>query len=328
MITPADFITVPYTPDMTRGGIAYACKSLHYTYNRMGSSAFKRLRRIAAGIAVELAFRRYLTQERIPHGNLGATPFTDPDKYDIEIGGRRCDIKSFIFSYKKRIRLIHNEPGCLLDAAALVPVDQIASAHLYDKDLYIFAFLTALFTPNQHKLQKAIRANQPIYLIHSLPEKWARRKNMTPLGKLVLKSAASQSIEVKLGGQNHQQTAISEQVILKPEERVTVEKEFCSLHYLHTPTLPDGPVGVHSPILKETHVIAPIEWGNIWVYGLRIIFTGYMTRGEFRQRAKNLSAGSRVFQYPRTRTDNLSLPISELHSLTKLFEKAKTWRKS
>ncbi len=79
MITSSDFLHLPYTPDLTEGGIAYAIRSLPYTYDRMGGSPFNRLRRIVAGVAVELAFRRHLSEQDIPYDVKGATPFTDPD---------------------------------------------------------------------------------------------------------------------------------------------------------------------------------------------------------------------------------------------------------
>ena len=62
MISTSDFIHLPYTLDLTKSGIAYAVRSLAYTYNRMGGSPYDRLRRIVAGVAVELAFRRYLAE--------------------------------------------------------------------------------------------------------------------------------------------------------------------------------------------------------------------------------------------------------------------------
>ena len=72
-------------------------------------------------------------------------------------------------------------------------------------------------------------------------------------------------------------------------------------------------------------MIEPMEWGNIWVYGMRIIFTGFITRGEFRKEAFRLPIGSRVFQYARTRTENLALPIQRLQPLRRLFDQAKNW---
>ena len=118
MLTESDFITLPYTPDMTLAGIQYARQSLPHTYDRMGGNRFKRLRRIVAGKAVELAFKRHLNQQEIPHDMLGSTPFTDPDHYDLSIGGRRCDIKSFMLTQKERISQVRKTPHLLLEAQA------------------------------------------------------------------------------------------------------------------------------------------------------------------------------------------------------------------
>jgi hypothetical protein len=327
MVSAAEFISIPYTADMTQAGITYACKSLHYTYNRMGSSAYKRLQRIVAGVGVELAFRRLLAQEDIPHDSQGATPFTDPDRYDIAIGGRRCDIKSFLITNKTRIREIRKDPRLIEAAQALVPVDQISSSQLEDEDIYIFAFLTTLLTPNQPTLEKAIQAKQPIYMIHPLPREWARPKKWASLAEIALKSNCTKTIKVELGGQNKEQAYQSEHLIIKPGVRITAKSEFYALHYINTPHLPDGEVGIYSSKLDETQIILPYQWGNIWVYGMDCIFTGYLTRKDYRQNATHLPAGSRVFQYPRTSTPNLALAIEDLHPLMSLFDQARAWQK-
>ncbi|MBU1659847.1 MAG: hypothetical protein KKD28_00050 [Chloroflexi bacterium] len=327
MITATDFITIPYTSDLTQAGIAYACRSLPYTYDRMGGSHFNRLRRIVVGVAVELAFRRRLAEEKVPHDNLGSTPFTDPDRYDIAIGGRRCDIKSFMLTRRSLIRHVSREPQALLGADALVPSDQIVSDHLNDEDLYIFAFITALTTPNQRSLDRALKADQPIYLIHPLPKEWAHPSRWIPLGTLALKCDTSHAVTLELGGQNESRAFMAEEIVLEPRKRAAAESDFYALGYLHTSNPPDGIVGVHSPSVGETHLVEPIQWGNIWIYGMQIIFTGYMTRGEFRQRGNRLPAGSRVFKYSSTRTENRSLPIAELHPLSDLFTQAKKWAK-
>jgi hypothetical protein len=90
MINKNDLLHLSYTPDLTQGGIAYACRSLAYTYDRMGGSPADWLRRIVAGVAVELAMRRYLGEQAVPFDVLGATPFTRPDHYDVALGGHRC----------------------------------------------------------------------------------------------------------------------------------------------------------------------------------------------------------------------------------------------
>src|SRR5512134_1019457 len=160
--------------DLTEAGIAYAVRSLAYTYNRMGGSAYERLRRIVAGVAVELAFRRYLAEHDIPFDIRGATPFTEPDRYDVSLGGRRCDIKSFLITYRDQISEMKQNPQVVLKAPALVPSDQHAAEGRSDYDIYLFAFLPALVAASQDDLQKVLAAGQPYYLIHTLPEDWAR----------------------------------------------------------------------------------------------------------------------------------------------------------
>ena len=314
-----DLIRLPYTSDLTPTGIAYACRSLPHTYDRMGGSDIYRLRRIVAGKAVELAFRRYLTAQNVPYEELGATPFTDPDHYDIGFNGRRCDIKSFLFFQKRDIRRIHRSPSILLNASALVPTEQDASGRLADDDLYIFAFLTALVTDHPKELDRALAAGQPSYIIFPLPEAWAHPLDWLPLGPLALKSEGATTITIEAGGQDANRVFQTEQVNLHPGVRTHLQTEFYSLAYLHAPSIPGGRVGIHSQHLDQLTIVQTHEWGNIWMYGMSIFFTGYMTCGEFRRRAADLPPGSQVLQYAQTRTHNRSLPVADLHPLADLF---------
>jgi hypothetical protein len=327
MLTPDDLITLPFSADLTPAGIAYACRALPHTFDRMGGSPFDRLRRIVAGVAVELAFRRHLTAEGVPHDTHGATPFTDPDRYDLAIGGRRCDIKSFLIFHKPRIRQARQAPQKLLQAPALVPVDQWRSDHMGARDLFVFAYLTALITPRRTDLVRAQGVGQPTYLLHAMPNSWARPRRWLSLGPLALKSESADPLDLELGGLNADRNFQTEMVRLSPGERVQARADFHSLAYLHVDHLPDGRVGVHSPVLDETHLVPPGGWGNIWVYGMEIFLVGYITRAEFRRRAQRLAAGSRVFQYPRTRTENMALPMGSLRPLSDLYARARRWHK-
>jgi hypothetical protein len=114
MISATDFIRLPYTPDLTEGGIAYVCRSLNYTYNRMGGTPYSRLRRIVGGVAMELAFRHTLTGGGIPFDVKGMTPFTEPDRYDVSLGGHRCDLKSYFITRRPQISAIRRDPSILL----------------------------------------------------------------------------------------------------------------------------------------------------------------------------------------------------------------------
>ncbi len=323
MLTKSDFIRIPYTPDLSAGGIAYACRSLPHTYNRMGGTDAKRMRRIVGGIAVELAFRRYLGEREIPFDVKGATPFTDPDKYDVSLGGRRCDVKSFMLTRKAQINELKRDLNLLLDATALIPSDQFAAATHHESDLYIFAFLTGLVAASRADMIRAVGAGNPLHLIHTLPKDWAKPEHWHPLGKLALKSESDETLTVELGGQDKDRGFISERITLEPQKRTETESSFHTLAYAHVDKMPDARIGIHSPEKDETYLIPSREWGNIQVYGMSVLLVGYLTRAEFRTKAQEIPAGKRVYQYARTKTKNLGVPVRELKPLRPLFEKVK-----
>jgi hypothetical protein len=293
----------------------------------MGGSPYERLRRIVAGVAVELAFRRYLSEQNIPFDVMGATPFTDPDRYDVSLGGRRCDIKSFLITYREQIAEMKRNPQIVLNAPALVPSDQNAAEGHSAYDIYLFAFLSGLIAASQEDLKKVIAANQPHYLIHAMPEAWTRTAKWNSLGALILKSESEATQTVEIGGQVEGREMRSLTVEVLPRTRVKVEG-FFSVAYVHIQAQPDARIGIYSPILEKTHLISPMDWGNIWVYGMDILLAGYLTREEFNRNASSILPGSRVFQYDRTRTKNLAVTVSELKPLSELFERVQQWNEN
>lgn len=326
MITPLDFLRLPFTSDLTEGGIAYAIRSLPYTYDRMGGSPFDRLRRIVAGVAVELAFRRYLSQREIPFNVKGATPFTDPDRYDVSLGGHRCDIKSFLISNRDQINSLRAQPDLLLKAPALVPLDQYAADGHQEDDLYLFAFLTCLIAASQEDMSRALDSGRPVYLIHTLPKAWTRPKVWQPLGPLALKSESDETVTVVISGQAGGREFMTRTFVLPPRMRVKVADDFFALSSVHVFTLPTARLGIYSPALGAPYIIDPFSWGNIWVYGMEILLTGYLPREEFRRKSSLIQPGSRVFQYAKTRTKNLAVPVADLKPLGRLFEQVRVWK--
>ena len=325
MLTSTDLIHLSYTRDLTEGGISYAVRSLPYTYDRMGGSPYNRLRRIVAGVAVELAFRRYLSEHDIPFDVKGATPFTDPDHYDVSLGGRRCDIKSFLITYRHQISEMQRDAAIVLKAPALVPSDQNAGEGHSNNDLYLFAFLPGLIAALPREMKKVIEAKQPYYLIHVMPEAWTRPSTWMSLGALTLKSDSEQTQIVEIGGQDEEREMRSRVVEIPPRTRIQIEDGFFSLSYIYIKSVPNARIGIHSPTRNDTCVVDPLDWGNIWVYGMDILLAGYLTREEFNHRASFIHAGARVFQYDKTRTKNLAVPVSELKPLSDLFGHVREW---
>ena len=145
-------------------------------------------------------------------------------------------------------------------------------------------------------------------MIHLLPQKWARPEQWGSLGKLALKSNMDSALQLEIGGLDENHHFQIKSLILDPQTRIVIKEKYSALNYFYTPHMPDETIGVHSSTLHETYLIEPIAWSNIWVYGMEIVFGGYITRGEFRKKAIRLPKGSRGYHYSRTRTENLTLP--------------------
>lgn len=321
MITANDLIRLPYTPDLTEGGIAYALRSLTNTFEREGRSPYDRLRRVVANIAVELAFRRFLSQNEIPFEVKAAAPFTDHERFDVILGGRRCDIKSFFISRRGQVMSIRRDSSMLLNVPALVPSDQHASdGHSYN-DLYVFTFFTGLIAASQDDLRKAVAKKQPHYLVHVMPEAWRKPLNWNPLGVLTLKSESAEELIVEISGQDEGRDVKRKTVSLPPGTKITINESFHSITSLHVRRVPEARVGIRCEAIPAAHIVSPFEWGNLWVYGMDIFLAGWISYEEFGRRANTLLPNSKVFQYDRTRVKNLSLPIRQLKPLKTLFEK-------
>jgi hypothetical protein len=325
MLTSSDFIHLPYPPNLSEEGIAFANRRLACTNERIGNSPVGHIRRIASEAAAELAFRRYLSEQVVPHQVLGAAPFTHPDQFDVSLGGHRCVVKSYLITRRSQIAQIRRDPGILLEAQAMLAMDEFASEEHKPDDLYLFVFLLGVVTATQADVEKAIAADQPISLVHVMPLAWARPVNWLPLEDLALKSECKAPVTVELGGQDAERNFNNSTLILPPRQRILVEKGFHSLAYLQIHSKPEARIGIHSQLQGEPYIIPAHAWGNLWIYGMDIFFTGWLTHEDFRRKASVLNAGAHTFQVDGTRIKNLVVPVRELEPLTPFMEKVKTW---
>jgi len=325
MISASDFIRLPFTPDLTEGGIVYATRSLTQNYDRMGGSLYSRLRRIVGGVSVELALRRFLSEKGIPFDVKGALSFSEPDRYDVTLGGRRCNINTYVTSKRSQITAMRHNPDVLLRAPALIPEDQFLALNHTGKDLQLFTFLLGLTTNSPEDIRKAMGASQRIYLVHPFRTEWSHPQIWAPFGRLALKSECAMPVNIEIGGQDAGRKFITETLTLSPLTRTFAENNYYSLAYIHAESIPEARVGLRGANRGEPYLIQPHEWGNIWIYGLEIWLAGYLTQDEFRRRASTIFAGSRVFQYSKTQTRNLSVPMTDLRPLDHLLALVKNW---
>ncbi len=318
MLTASDILTLPYDPQFSRAGVQYACESLHFTYNRMGLDIPRRMTKIVAGIAFEMGMRRWLEAEGIPYNRLGATPFTQPDLFDLALGGRRCDLKSYLIYNDKNIAALHADAGWALEAEALVPDDQFASDRMNEHDLYVFGFATA------PRPADAAEARGPGYFVHTPPAaQWANILQWQSLGPLALKSNADRPLTVEIGGQDSTRAAVRERLPLPPRTRVPAQRDYFTVLYLAVPNPPQAQLGLHSPALGKPHIVEPKHWSNVWLNGQRLYLCGWINKHDFRRDCRLLVAGTPVRQYPRLATDNRALPMNHLRPMRELAELAR-----
>ena len=325
MIDSSDLIRIPYTGDLTEAGIAYVLRSLPFTFDRSGGSPYPALRRTVVHVAVELALRRYLSGRGIPFEVQAPTPFTAPDRYDVSLGGHRCDLQCFLVSQREKISLLHREPRVLLSAPALVasdgPADNVRSGH----DLYLFAFVTGLIAASAAALKKATETGQPYYLIHVMDAQWRRPPSWKPLGPLALTSASDGELLIEISGQGEGREYLSRTLRLPPKSRAAADDPFYSVTAVHAASFPNAHLEIVSATRNETHIIRQTEWGNIWVYGMEIYLTGYISRQAFHQRARAIVPNSRVLQDVPKNGKSLAVDVSELNPLGSLFEDVRAW---
>ncbi len=326
MLSPSDLIVLPYDPQYSRAGVQYARDSLHFTYNRMKLNTADRLRKIVAGIAFEMAARRWLEAQGVAYSRLGATAFTDPDRFDLAIGGRRCDLKSYLIYDRSKIIALRADPGWALDAEALIPDDQFETERMGENDIYLFGMVAGLEAHHSTDTQKAAAKKLPVCLMHTPPRAiWANERQWRSLGSLTLKSNTGAPITVEIGGQGAKREAVRERLKLPPREPALAKGEYFSVSYLSVPRLPDGAIGLRSSALRQTHVVNSVDWANIWVYGQSVTLCGWMNKHDFRAKSRLLPPGSVVKQYRRTTITNRALPMRELRPMAALAELAKKY---
>jgi len=324
-MTADDIIRLPYSPDLTEGGIALALRSLSQNFDRSNGSLYTRLRRIVSGVAVELTFRRYLNDRATPFEIKSTLPFSDPDRYEVSLGGHRCSVNTHLISRRSQIAAMRRDPSLVLQSPALIPEEQISAANLTGQELLVFAFLLGLTTRSPGELHKVAAAGQPMYLVHPLRVNWANPQVWAPLGRLALKSECSGPVTVEIGGQDAERNFVTETLTLAPLTRTFALNKYYSLAYVHANSLPNARLGLYSPTRNEVYLIQPYEWDNIWIYGLEIWLAGYISEQDFRRKASTTFTGSRVFQYSQTQTKNLSIPVSDLRPLEDLLARVKNW---
>jgi len=316
MITRNDIFIVDITDQMILDAVHYAEKSLHYTYNRMGSSnLYDRVRNIVKGLIMESAFKRLLDYNNVQYDLLGNTHWMKKDRYDVGIDGHKYDIKGCYITETWKVTAIKQDPGWLLDCSALVPSDQINSKSLKSDDLYVFPIMTGeVERSNEPDLFKIDRYR---YLIHCFWDyTWIKNDQWISRGKLTIESKLNHYLHLRVGGLGENKELVVEEFNLAPRSKVITKNEFFTVLFTQTNANSQGEVIVQSKKIPKPEQIGPNDWGNIWFYDGKVYFTGYLTKQEFKARSVEIPMYyKKCKQYGETKTINHSVPIKDLNPL-------------
>ncbi|MEK6220882.1 MAG: hypothetical protein N2D54_01380, partial [Chloroflexota bacterium] len=274
--------------------------------------------------AVELLFRRYLSEKQIPHAMKSPVSFAAPDTYQVSLGGRRCIIVNRLVTRRNKISAFSQADNYLLNTDVVVlPGNQ--KDYYHDDDLFIFTYLAGVVTRSQQDLQKAYDSGQPLSLFISFPEKFSNPLTWGALGEIVLKADTTSPITIILSGLNSAREKIQNEIVLSPKSRTSLSgNKYYALNYMGTSAIPYGRIGVHASALGETVLIGQYQWGNLQIYGKRIYLAGYLSVGELEEKARYLHYEDKL-GHQNSPGKTLTFPLNHLHPLNKLFEKAVSW---
>jgi len=310
---------------MIGAGVAEVQRALAYPERFPHLNGFDRMRQRVANNIVSLAFRRYLSAEKIPHRLVESVNFSQADQLDISFGGRRCVPIAQLICDRELIPEVHKSPKILLEQDIYLPEGSVAPAYR-DVDIYLFIHFTGLVTRSRDDVEKAIVAKQPVSLVYQMPENWSRHPRWETLDPLVLKTDLTDRLTLDLHGQDRQRSYLKKSIHLPGRERVEIEAGFYGLGVLQAATLPLGPVGLFSQAIGETLLVAPFEWGNIWIYGMQLFITGYMTQADFYRHARRIDAGTAELANPCLQDETLlGISASALKPPQDLFIRAANW---
>jgi len=204
-----------------------------------------------------------------------------------------------------------------------VPADQVASRNLKEEDVYVFPVMTGRVIRNINDVYGLFAKGQHKYLLHCFWEyAWIKNEDWRSLGKLILESKMREKIRVRIGGQGEDKELLVEKVALLPSQKKKTDKEFYTALFVQTCDTPSGNLNIKSVKIKKTEEIGTQEWGNIWLYDALVYVTGYMSKGEFKNKSKKIPRFYKhCKQYGETKTENQTLLVKELSSLRNILPK-------
>ena len=319
VLAPSDFVHLPYTPDLTQAGILYSCRSLALDLIQASNLRLEPLRQQIADTAAEVAFHRLLSEHHLPFKTIPAARFSQPDRFEVMLGGRRCHLVNSLIAHSSSLRRLESEPEYLLSAPARIPEMELTSERMNYQDLLIFAFTLALTRPGWDEIRQSQNTQPSLQLIYIFPKIWRNPTRSQTIGPLTFLNESDEEITLDLGGSGMDHKYLSKKLRLFPRKRTVIIEDFATLAYLSTQQVPTGKISVHSERTHRSLQIPRHRWANLWLDGVEIILAGYAEIGEFRRQARHLHSINHAWEDLSTPSPAVFLPLVDLHPLLELL---------
>lgn len=327
MLTVQDFRKLIYTPDLSEIGVQYICTQLpQLPINGDLKQVTNKLHQLISQKAADLAFRRYLDSQEIPYNLSESVSFAEQDYQAMSIGGRRCHVVGGLVTKKNDIRRIRKTSPHLLDEVIELPGAANASEGISAHDLVVFVFIGGLLAKSKDDLRRIKHNELATNIMFVLPEPWRIPKKWYALEQLVIKSDSPEKCKLTIAGEDQQRNQITVDVELMPKVRTVVDVELYSISHIQSHEEITGKIGVHSKVMKQTLVIEPKHWKNIWVYGSDILILGYLLGSVLLEKSIDIPAGESTFQARYGTTEkSTAIRIKQLQPISELIERTRKW---
>lgn len=307
MISVNDFITLNVSDQTLSEAINYACRSIHFTYDRMnyGSQLYSRLLRVVVGISIEKTFEEFLTANRANYSTEGRTHWRVKDKAEFIVETMRVDIKGYhVYPTNSR-----HFPDWFMDVEGLVPKDQLLKPE--SPDAYLQAFLVS----------PQVNHSKSHQYVTIFPKIWANRWR-EPRQVIV---DCSDRVDISVYGEsqeafqrpNTENYDVMESFSLLGTPVDSINK-FCSLEYATIQTIPQHPLTVQ--IFDDGNCqFSPSGWIELWLQDPKVTFTGWGLKQDYNSgQIIPLNAHTKIYT-GGTRTVNYARLIRDLRPLKDLI---------
>lgn len=309
MLTPADFIRIPYHYDLTQAGILYACRALVGEVVQPGHLDLDPLREMVVDVATALAFRRCLAENHIPYRTLEVAPFSQPGLEQVILSGCGCHL----INRNLGSRSWTDDLTSLCSAPASLAKAQFDSDRLGPADLLIFTYI--LLQPNTRQREHD-QSNDFVYVF---PAAWRNPRQPGSITPCRLSFESTQRLILEIGGLGMDGQIQTEDLQLTAHQRTSTGKDFSALAYMVTQNLPSGLLSVQHGEPGKVLRISPDRWKKLGLDWKEIILAGYMTVRDFRRRARRIRSASHLFPELSLPLQAVYLQVGELQTMRQLF---------